>query len=624
MKPSHGRRERRAHRTCRRRFLQQVAAGLAFSGLGLLAGCTSQAIRPQSPDEGDSALSQVKLVSDLAVPFGMNPVRIEAIGLVTGLPGTGSDPPPSPQRSALMDEMQKRGVAYPNQVLASSDTEMVIVRAYLRPGIQKGDHFDVEVRVPSNSEATSLRNGWLMESRLKEMAVLNSQLHEGRVMGLSQGAILVDPAASGETDRIALTRGRVLGGGIALESRKLGLVLKPDHQNVFTSAQVGDAINRRFHLFNGGVKQGVCKPKDDKYLELLVHPRYKDNIERYMLVVRALGVREASAKQLDRLVSLERQLLDPVTASQAALRLEAIGKPAIAALHKGVAASETEVRFYAAEALAYLDDSDAVEPLKELARDEPAFRAYALAALSAMDDFAAATALRELIDVPSDETRYGAFRALWAMNPADPFVRGESLGDQFSYHVLATSGPPMVHVTRSYRPEVLVLGHEQRISTPALLEAGQHILVKAQGPDQVTVSRFSHNEADQKRVVSSKIDDIVRAIADLGGTYPDAVQALQQAKAAGVLAGRFRVDALPASGRVFDREPEDEPGQDGGDEADDRGHVAVTNPLPGLFAERGIKADPSGGDPDSDASDEAPPKRSRARSIFGRMVGRKT
>ena len=37
---------------------------------------------------------------------------------------------------------------------------------------------------------------------------------------------------------------------------------------------------------------------------------------------------------------------------------------------------------YAAEALAYLDESQAAAPLAQAARDEPAFRAYALAAPS--------------------------------------------------------------------------------------------------------------------------------------------------------------------------------------------------------------------------------------------------
>ena len=180
---------------------------------------------------------------------------------------------------------------------------------------------------------------------------------------------------------------------------------------------------------------------------------------RYIRVVRSIPLKESASEQALRIGLLERQLFDPITASTAALRLEAIGQDSIGALVKGVASSDAESRFYAAEALAYLDDSQAAAPLARAAREEPAFRAYALAALSSMDDMAAHDELMNLLDVPSSETRYGAFRALWAMNANDPLIRGENLGGQFGYHTLNTSGPPMIHVTRSFRPEVVVFGH---------------------------------------------------------------------------------------------------------------------------------------------------------------------
>ena len=79
----------------------------------------------------------------------------------------------------------------------------------------------------------------------------------------------------------------------------------------------------------------------------------------------------------------------------AALRLEAIGsEQAIEILTEGTRSDDPEARFYAAEALAYLDVTEAVEPLARAARDEPAFRVNAMAALSAMDDAAAYEALR--------------------------------------------------------------------------------------------------------------------------------------------------------------------------------------------------------------------------------------
>src|SRR5207244_1164487 len=106
---------------------------------------------------------------------------------------------------------------------------------------------------------------------------------------------------------------------------------------------------------------------------------------------------------------LERQLLDPVSCSTAALRLEAVGKDAIRVLKKGLDSKDSEVRFYSAEALAYLDDPSCAQALADSAKNEPAFRAFALAALSALNEVHASDALRDLFDVPSAETRYGAF-----------------------------------------------------------------------------------------------------------------------------------------------------------------------------------------------------------------------
>ena len=67
---------------------------------------------------------------------------------------------------------------------------------------------------------------------------------------------------------------------------------------------------------------------------------------------------------IERLKTLEEQLLDPITSARAALRLEAIGKSGIEALKVGILSTDPEVRFRSAEALAYLDDPSAAPPLK--------------------------------------------------------------------------------------------------------------------------------------------------------------------------------------------------------------------------------------------------------------------
>lgn len=628
----------------RRHFLLMVscAAVMSLGGCSWFNGLT---MRSQSPDPVEPETQPAKLVGDLAVATGMHTVRVEAVGLVTGLHGTGSDPSPSPQRAALLEEMQTRKVTSPNSVLASGDVSLVVVEAWLRPGVQKGDRFDIEVRVPSQSETTSLRGGFLLESRLKEMAVLGNQVHSGNLLALAKGPVMVDPSADPKKDRIASCRGRVLGGGIALKSRPLGLVLTSGHHNIVensdqdgveTKARLGkavinsrvaNAVNRRFHTFQSGCKAGVAKAIDDQLVELQVHPRYKDNITRYVQVVRAIPLSESAPERMKRVQELEVQLLDPATSADAAIQLEAIGVEGVDTLLKGIKSKDPEVLFYAAEALAYLDRREAAEPLGQIAREQPAFRVFALTALSAMQEYAAYEQLRDLLAAPSAETRYGAFRALWAMNQKDALVKGESIGGQFNYHPLNVAGPPMIHVTRSRLPEIVVFGLDQRLLTPLTLNAGNAIMVTSAGGNEISVSKYSVKEGDQKRLVSTRVDEVIRAIVELGGTYPDVVQALQEAKAFGALASRFEVDALPTAGRSYDRLAEGEQsddaqaGDEDGQESDAKAKSTPARALPELFAKRGGDSNTK---PKEEASedDDSEEKPDAKKGFFARMLGR--
>ncbi len=557
-------------------------------------GCSGPIFRPQSPEAGLELppMPEVKLVSEYTHPYGMNYVKVEAISLVTGLAGTGSDPPPTPQRAALLDEMKRRNVENPNEVLASPNTSMVLVRAFLRPGIQAGDRFDVEVRAPSRSDTTSLRNGWMLPTRLTEMAVLGEQIRQGHALGTAEGAVLVDPSTDSDKDLAYALRGRILGGGVALKSRPLGLAISPQHKSIRVSQEMANSINHRFYAVDNGRKRGVATPKTDGFIDLLIHPRYKDNVGRYMQVLRNIAIDESPVALQTRLLFLEQQLTDPLTAATAAIRLEAIGDDqAKGILKQGLASEDPEVRFYSAEALAYLDETSAANTLAEIARNEPAFRVNAFAALSAMDDVMAFDALRSLLEAKSAETRYGAFRALWAMNEHDPFVRGENLGDQFHYHLLDVPGPEMVHVTRSSRPEVVLFGIHQQFKLPLVLEAGQHLLVNGLSGGQITVSRFTVGSEPEKRIVSTRVDEVVRAIVELGGTYPDVVQALQQAKQDGALLGRFEVDSLPEQGRRYDRQSANSPDNDADNPnpsessppEEEQAPLDVATPAPDLF-----------------------------------------
>lgn len=574
-----------------RRLLRAGVSSMAV--LLLLTGCFSRAVNKPNSDLGlilEEEEPSLTFVGGVTSPVGMKYVKVESVALVRGLDGTGSDPPPSALRRLLMSEMQTRGVKSPNRLLAHPSTAMVHVACYLPPGVQKGDSVDVEVRIAPRSETKSLRGGWLEETRLKEMAVLGGRVRDGHLRAVAQGPIIIDASLAGDDDPVSLTRGRVPGGARSRMSRSLGLVIRGDQRSARLSARIGTVINTRFHTFDEhGIKRGVANPTKDSFIELKIHPRYRSNIARYVHIIRCIPVNESPVGQVTRLAELERELLVPETASRAAMKLEALGQQGANTLANGLQSDDLQVRFYAAEALAYLDDNRAITQLADAARNEPAFRWHALTALSVMDDLQVFDELEKLLDVESAETRYGAFQALKARGPNAPVVKGEIMRGGFAYHVIDTNGEPMIHLSRSGRPEIVVFGKDERFVAPFMAFAGKEFIVNGRNGDTVRVTRFLPGQEDVCEECSTRVDDVIRAIDKLGGGYNHVIQLLREARAKQDLPCRIVLDARPRAGRKYSEE----------NEVGDSGSVAAADsPLPNLFFAR------SGSTDDDDESDE--------------------
>jgi flagellar basal body P-ring protein FlgI len=536
-----------------------------FLGLGLvaLAGCTSPLIRGQSPEVEDVTADRensVALVGDYCGAWGLDLKKLQTIGLVTNLDDTGSDPPPGIARDMLIGEMQGRGVKNPEKILASPKVSLVEVIAVLPPAVQKGDAVDVMVKVPNRSTTTSLRDGWLMTSRLRLMANFDGKVYTGGESGLAEGSITVDSIFGGDSDPQSEVRGLILGGGKSLETRTLGLRILRDDVSIETTSVIGNAVNLRFHTFDRGTKKGVAEPKDAKFVKLLVPPRYKHNLGRYVAVVRSIPLREAAFQRARRLEALEQKLFEATTCAKASLQLEAIGKEAIPALKNGLKSRDLETRFHAAEALAYLDEPESAKTLGEAARESSAFRWSALSALSSMDHVQAYEALTDLLHVSSAETRYGAFRALRRRRSNDPLVAGEMLSQQFWLHLIPTTGEPMIHISWAERCEIVLFGQEIQMAPPQGIFAGKQIMLTSTGPEQIKISRFIPGREDRVAYAGPTVEQVIRGIVSLGGTYGDVIQALQEAKQAGLIAARMEVDAVPRTGIAYHRDDSDSRG----------------------------------------------------------------
>jgi hypothetical protein len=553
----------------RRNWLQTAA--LAASVPAAIWGSTmaKSAVDEEDEEEDNDKKYQTKiethLIGDHTQFAGLEPIVLEGVGLVRGLSGTGGDPAPSHYRSLLLEDLKKEGYRNPHTILESPNTALVIVRAYLSPTVKKGERLDIDVRIPESANATSLVGGELMQVRLSDKAIVNGELKKGWEYAAGHGPVLTAGlAAANATDPALLRRGRVLSGAIVRKERELTLLLKNDFRTVRNAQRIEEAIGRRFHHFDEhGIKKPLAKAKTDQKIILSVHPKYKDNYPRYLQVIRHMAFREEPVQLRVRMTRLQHDLMIPEKANSSALQLEAIGNEAIPILKKGVLAPTLECRFHSAVALAYLGDSSGLSALVESARKERAFRVFALAALSTLEDAEAHLALRELMNEKSDETRYGAFRALWTLDKGDPFIRGERLGinensesrdNEYKLHVLHTSGPPLVHATLRTRPEIVVFGAEQEFLPPMYASAGKQIMVTAQpGSTTVSLARFEPGKPDQRKEVSMRVADVIRAANELGATYPDVLQLLADASKQKNLQTAIAVDKLPTAGRVYYR-----------------------------------------------------------------------
>lgn len=527
--------------------------------------------KDKDPDKEFETKVETPLVGDFTAFTGMNWVVLEGVGLVVGLDGTGGDPPPSIYREALVNDMRKRDIQDPESILRSPNTALVKIRAYLPPLVRKGEAFDVEsVMVVEGDKTTSLNGGWLLETELYEAAVVQGHgVMKGHVMARAKGPILVT-TGEGKSDTTGVKlRGKVLGGAIAKKERDLRVQLRSNFRSVRQSRLIAAKVGDRFFAYNeSGLREPLAKALTDQTIELKVLARYKDNYPRYLQVIRNIAFRETPVARHVRMEKLKSQLLDPDTTEQAALQLEAIGDQGISILKTGLKNPDQEVRFNSAMALTYLGNSDGIKTLGECAVQERAFRLYALAALATLDDAESHLLLRDLMSAQKDdsgkvidsaELRYGAFRSLWTLDKRDPYLNGETLKDTsdrelFALHTLPTRGEPMIHLTHHWRSEIVLFGMDQRFKTPLAVRAGPRIWVTAQpGKDQIVVARYEAGQPDRRKEISTSVAEVIRAVVEFGGSYPDVAQMLLQASKQQNLSGRIEIDALPQGGREYVR-----------------------------------------------------------------------
>ncbi|MFO0929309.1 MAG: flagellar basal body P-ring protein FlgI [Gemmataceae bacterium] len=553
---------------CAGHFPLWLLGGLGALAL-VLAGCghTSQH-RGKAEDEAELNRYDITTLGDKTTVGNADPIPLGGVGLVEGLEGTGGDCNHDSYRTMLADNLRKAREENVNELLRSPNHALVIVEAQMPPGAANGEQIDVEVKLPPGSKVTSLRGGYLRKCFLFNFDFAKNlrpdyqggqNLLLGHKLAVAEGPILI-PHADG--DEAALVKqGRIWSGAKTLRDYPLALVMNGDSQRAAFTSLLADRINSTFQPtgLQGHLDSRIAHTKDNVSIALRVPSQYRHNLLRYLRVVRMIPINESAdtppKEGEDRRTyrqKVSEDLLDPSRTVVAALRLEALGPKSIPVLKdKGLKHPHPLVRFCSAEALAYLGSPACGEELHAAVVKQPMLRAFGLTALASLNEAICHLKLKELIvsDL-DDETRYGAFRALRTLNPNDPLARGEQLNDSFYVHRVAPDTRPFVHISTTKRAEVVMFGQTPRLKPPFSFLAGEFAVTATEDDTRCTVSRFPVNSPPARRPCSLDLDEVLKAMAELGAQYPDVIALMQQANTCDSLTCRIRVDALPQAPTV--------------------------------------------------------------------------
>jgi hypothetical protein len=502
---------------------------------------------------------EVKTIGDVSSIANADPVPVTGVGLVIGLDGTGASAPPGPYRTMLEDQLRKRYSDHVKEILASPDTSLVLVSAIVPAGARNGDPLDVEVTLPRESKTTRLHGGQLIDCVLYNYDSARNvdpsyagpdRVLKGHGVAKAEGPLLV---GFGDGDEAVRPRqGRIWGGGRCHIDRPFYLVLNSGHQFARVAQNVAERVNETFNGSFRGPMTDLAVAKTKSVVFLNVPPQYRLNLPRYLRVVRLIPLRNNDASRIAYQRKLEEQLLDPSHTVMSALRLEALGQDSIPTLKRGLESEHPLVRFCSAEALAYLGSPSCGEELSRTIEQQPALRAFSLTAMASLDEAICHVELRKLLSSPSPETRYGAFRALRALDDSEETVQGEQLKKSFWLHRIAPESPPLIHVATSRRPEIVLFGENASLIAPFAVLAGEFTVTAGRNDQHCTISRISLRHGKSRRQCSLRVEDVLRTLTDMGGTYPDCVEVLRRLDRTQSLTCRVAVDALPQATSVYD------------------------------------------------------------------------
>lgn len=428
-------------------------------------------------------------VAGEAVLVGFDSTVVRGYGLVVGLSGTGSRVMPADVRAFLIQEMTRRGVGdptiggdlTPEAMLNSNDVAAVIVEGVIQPGSTKDTRFDVRVSNVPGSGATSLEGGRLWTTDLRPGPILSGN-KQAQVLAESRGPLFINPfidSSPTRTDSVNRTAGRILDGGRVKKDMPLKLRLAtPSHNRAMT---LQSAINSIFPRESGQTNP-TAHGKSDDTIVITVPPSFHEKPQEFVQLLRHMPIRVDATEQTAEAV--RRSLLaNPGAAGAASWRWQALGKRALPSVQDLYDYPEEQPRFASLQAGAKLNDPLCVAPLIQMAKQGSLDnRLGAIELLGAMGrNPAIDLGLRPLLDDPDVDVRLKAFEAMEKRR--DPTILARVLDDKFVVH-LVPSKSPMIYVSQSGKPTLVLFGLDMEIARPTTLTAwGNRFMLKGESTE---------------------------------------------------------------------------------------------------------------------------------------------
>lgn len=546
-----------------------------------LAGCVDPEKRAMIVAENSkvSDLQSVPVLGDIVEVGNGGTMQVDGVGLVTGLNGTGHSPAGyyrTMMEQYLLKHTGTKGgeIAHlepqlrVRKMLDDPNNCLVIVTGFIPPGCHKGDRFDINIKLPEGSKASSLAGGYLhlCELRVWEAASNlsgdpkyqnSTQRIAGHIFAHAKGPLVV--GFGDTTDVHELKHARIWQGGVSRIDRPYIFAMKKDNRTLKIANRVAERINFMYeedpkararhaefterensllllgsatNQLNGKQDPGnekIAKASKESLIYVRVPLNYRYDHQRFVDVSARTPVQDNDPEMPRYQQRLAKMLLDPQDTRRASVHLEALGREvAVPILKTGLESEYPFVQFCSAEALAYLGSTAGVEVLARLAQQHPVLARHCTIALAGLGETICRDRLGDMLGAEEPSLRCAAFHALSTLDERDPRLGGIYLNETFWLYRIPHARSRMVYFSTSKRPQVVLFGDKIE------LQPGTRVII----PKDFTVCHDTKSgnylvkritvRGEQQRVSSANLGEILANLADLGATYPEIVDFLRR------------------------------------------------------------------------------------------------